>query len=150
MAENEIDSQSWKIMQIGVVVRDREKTVKLLEALGFGPFETRILPPDREEWYRGKPFKASASISMAKWGDVQLELIEPPPGESVHKEFLDSKGEGIQHVMFAVDDFAKEVKALTEKGAEIVLQAKMPGGRQIAYVDLKAADIVVELVQKQK
>jgi len=78
---------------------------------------------------------------MAKWGDVQLELIEPPEGESLHKEFLDSKGEGIQHVMFAVDDFGKEVKALTEKGAEIVLQAKMPGGSDIAYLDLKAGDI---------
>ena len=150
MVDNKIDIQSWKLMQIGVVVRDLEKTVKLLEAIGIGPFDTRILPPDRQEWYRGKPFKASARISMAQWGDVQLELIEPPEGESLHKEFLDSKGEGIQHVMFAVDNFEKDVNALTKKGAEIVLQAKMPGGREIAYLDLKVGDILVELVQKPK
>jgi methylmalonyl-CoA/ethylmalonyl-CoA epimerase len=142
-----IQPQSWKLKQVGVVVRDLDKAVTRLQSLGFGPFESRILPPKREEWYRGKPFLVDVKISMANLGDVQLELIQPTQGESPHKQFLDEKGEGIQHVMFGVDDFEKEVAALTEKGASVVLKAIMPGGRTIAYVDLNVGGLVVELVQ---
>jgi methylmalonyl-CoA/ethylmalonyl-CoA epimerase len=143
-----IKPQSWKLVQLGIVVRDVNKTIERLQSYGFGPFESRTLPPDREEWYRGKPFLLDVKISMAKLGDVQLELIQPTEGESLHKEFLDQKGEGIQHVMFAVDDFEREVEALTKKGADVVLKARMPGGRTIAYLDLDAGGLVVELVQK--
>jgi methylmalonyl-CoA/ethylmalonyl-CoA epimerase len=143
-----IQTQSWKLMQVGVVVRDMDKTVERLQCFGFGPFESRTLPPDREEWYRGKPFLGKVKISMATLGDVQLELIQPAEGESLHKEFLDEKGEGIQHVMFGVNDFEREVAALTEKGASIVLKAKMPNSRSIAYLDLNVGGLVVELVQK--
>lgn len=142
-------TQSWEIMQVGVVVRDMDKAIKRLSSLGIGPFESRLLPPDREEWYRGKPHKGNVKISMAQVGDVQLELVQPVEGESVHKEFLDSKGEGIQHVMFAVKDFDKEVARLTKEGAIELLRAKMPGGRGIAYFDLNVGGIIVELVQKR-
>ncbi len=147
MEISDIKSQSWKLMQVGVVVRDMDKAVERLQSFGFGPFEARTLPPDREEWYRGRPFLGKVKISMAELGDVQLELIQPAGDEGLHKEFLDEKGEGIQHVMFGVDDFEKEVASLTEKGAEVVLKANMPGGRRIAYVDLNVGGILVELVQ---
>ena len=143
------ESQSWKIMQVGVVVRDVDKAIDRLSALGIGPFESRALPPDREEWYRGKPMKAKFKISMAPIGDVTLELIQPVEGESPHKEFLDSKGEGIQHIMVAVDDFDKEVARLTKKGAVELLRAKFPGGRGVAYLDLNVGGIIVELIQKR-
>jgi len=143
-------TQSWRIMQVGVVVRDMDKAIKRLSSLGIGPFESRLLPPDREEWYRGKPHKGSVKISMAQVGDVQLELVQPVEGKSVHKEFLDSKGEGIQHVMFAVEDFDKEVARLTKEGAIELLRAKLPGGLGIAYLDLNVGGIIIELVQKGK
>ena len=50
--------------------------------------------------------------------------------------------------MFAVDDFDKEVAELTAKGCEVVLNANMPNGRRIAYVDLKVGGLFVELAQK--
>jgi hypothetical protein len=143
-----VQSQSWELKQVGVVVRDMDKAVDRLQSLGFGPFESRTLPPDREEWYRGKPFLGKVKISMAKLGNVQLELIQPVESQSLHKEFLDEKGEGIQHVMFGVNNFESEVATLTEKGASVVLKAKMPNGRSIAYVDLNVGGLVVELVQK--
>ncbi len=142
-------TQSWKIMQVGVVVRDIDKAIEHLSSLGIGPFESRALPPDTEEWFRGKPLKAKFKISMAKVGDVDLELIQPVKGESPHREFLDSKGEGIQHVMFAVDDLDEEVARLTKNGASILLRAKFPTGGGIAYLDLGVGGIVFELVQKR-
>lgn len=144
----ETKTQSWKILQVGVVVRDMDKAIKRLSSLGIGPFESRLLPPDREEWYRGQPHKAEVKISMAQVGDVQLELIEPLEGKSVHGEYLESKGEGIQHVMFSVKDFDKETARLTKEGAVELLRAKLPGGPELAYLDLNVGGIIVELVQQ--
>ena len=143
-----IQSQSWKLGQIGVVVRDMDKAVERLQGFGFGPFKDWVLPPDREEWFRGRPFLGPVKISVADVGGMQLELIQPDGEEGLHREYLDEKGEGIQHLMFTVADIEKEVAALTEKGADVVLKANMPGGRSIAYVDLNVGGLVVELVQR--
>jgi len=143
------ETQSWTLTQVGVVVKDVNKVVERLSSLGIGPFEPKMLPPDRNEWFRGKPMDAEFNIQAARVGNVELELIQPLKGESPHKEFLETKGEGIQHVMFAVDDFEKELDRLTKQGVEVLLRAKFPGGSGVAYLDLGAANFVIELVQKR-
>jgi methylmalonyl-CoA/ethylmalonyl-CoA epimerase len=142
-------TQSWTLTQVGVVVRDVNKVVERLSSLGIGPFEPKNLPPDRNEWFRGKPMDADFNIQAARVGNVELELIQPLKGDSPHKEFLETKGEGIQHVMFAVDDFEKELDRLTKQGVEVLLRAKFPGGSGVACLDLGAANFVIELVQKR-
>ncbi len=144
----ETKTQSWKVRQVGVVVRDMDQAIKRLESLGIGPFESMALPPDREEWYRGQPAKVKVKISMAQLGDVQLELIEPLDEKSPHREFLDSKGEGIQHIMFSVKDFDRETARLTKEGAVELLRAKFPGGPELAYLDLNVGGIIVELMEQ--
>ncbi len=143
------ETQSWKLTQVGVVVKDVEKVVRQLSSMGIGPFEPKTLPSTRQEWFRDKPMYADFNIQATRIGDVELELIQPLTGESPHKEFLETKGEGIQHVMFAVDDFEKTVAQLVEKGATILLRAKFPGGGGVAYVDLGIGGIIFELVQKR-
>ena len=145
----ETGTQSWTLTQVGVVVKDVNKVVERLSSLGIGPFEPKNLPPDRNEWFRGKPMDADFNIQAARIGNVELELIQPLKGESPHKEFLETKGEGIQHVMFAVDDFEKELDRLTKQGVEVLLRAKFPGTSGVAYLDLGAGNFVVELVQKR-
>lgn len=147
MDTSELRGKNWKLQQIGVVVRDMDESIGRLQALGFGPFAERTLPPDREEWFRGERFQPPVKISMAEAGDVQLELIQPTGDRGPHREYLDEMGEGIQHVLFVVDDLDKEIAELTAKGAEVVLRADMPNGRRIAYVDLKVGGLVLELAQ---
>lgn len=143
------DSQSWQITQVGVVVRDVEKVAGRLAELGIGPFDTMKLPPDRQEFFRGKPALADAKIMGVRIGGVQLELIEPLAPESPHREFLNQKGEGFQHIMVNVDDVEKEIKRLLDKGCTMLLDIHMPGGRHGAYIDLNAGGIIVELWQKR-
>jgi len=138
-----------RIVHIGVVVRDMKKTIERLEALGIGPFTPRILPADAQETYRGKPFVPSqrVAIQITHIGDMELELIQPIGGESPHQEFLDEKGEGIQHLGFFVDNLDKDVKRLTDEGSTILLTSKFKGGGGVAYLDLDIAGLIVELVQ---
>ena len=138
-----------RMVHVGVVVRDMSKTIERLTALGIGPFTPRILPPDARETYRGKPFHPSerVTIQISQIGNLELELIQPINGESPHQEFLAQKGEGIQHLGFIVDDLAKEVRQLTNEGSGVVLTSEFKGGGGVAYLDLAAAGLIVELVQ---
>lgn len=143
------ESASWKLIQVGVVVRDVEKVRERLEYLGIGPFQEMKLPPDRQELFRGKPALADATIMAATLGETQLELVQPLARESPHREFLETKGEGIQHIMVVVDDIEKEIKRLTDKGCTLLLDIRMPGGVHGAYIDLHAGGIVVEMFQNR-
>jgi methylmalonyl-CoA/ethylmalonyl-CoA epimerase len=138
-----------RLGHIGLVVRDMNKTIKHLEALGIGPFTPRILPPDAQETYRGQPFVPSkrVKIQITHIGDMELELIQPIDGASPHQEFLDKNGEGIQHLGFYVDNLADDVKRLTDNGSEILLTSQFKGGGGVTYLDLNAAGLIVELVQ---
>ncbi len=144
-----VKSTFTRLVHIGVVVRDMNKTVERLTTLGIGPFTPRILPPDAQETYRGKTFVPSqrVKIQITHIGDMELELIQPIDGESPHQEFLEQKGEGIQHLGFMVDNLEEDVKRLTKQGSEILLTSQFKGGGGVAYLDLDAAGLIVELVQ---
>jgi len=144
------ESPFSKLIQVGVVVRDMDKAIKRLEYLGIGPFEPKILPPDSKEWFRDKPLNAKLILNSTMMGEVELELIQPVEGESPHKEFLDSKGEGIQHIAFLTDDLNRQVDKLTKQGVSILLRAERPGGGGVAYLDLGVAGLIVELIQRKK
>ena len=138
-----------RLVHIGVVVRDMNKTIARLTALGIGPFTPRILPPDAKETYRGKPFVPGkrVTIQITHIGDIELELIQPISGKSPHQEFLDAKGEGIQHLGFFVDNLEQDIKSLTAKGSGVILRSHFKNGGGVAYLDLAAAGLIVELVQ---
>jgi methylmalonyl-CoA/ethylmalonyl-CoA epimerase len=139
---------SWRLTQIGVVVKDVKQVAERLAFLGIGPFQEMKLPTDRQELFRGKPVLADAKIMGTTFGGAQLELIQPLAAESPHREFLETKGEGIQHIMVAVDDIEMEIKRLTDKGCTVLLDIHMPGGQHGAYIDLHAGGIIIEMFQK--
>lgn len=138
-----------RLVHIGVVVRDMDKAVERLTSLGIGPFRPRILPEDAREKYRGEPFQPGrrVTIQITQIGNVELELIQPISGKSPHQEFLDEKGEGVQHLGFVVDNLKADVDRLTAAGSTILLTSRFKGGGGVAYLDLDAAGLIVELVQ---
>jgi methylmalonyl-CoA/ethylmalonyl-CoA epimerase len=138
-----------RLIHIGVVVRDMKKAIERLAVLGIGPFQPRILPPDARETYRGKPFIPSRRvvIQITQIGNVELELIQPIDGESPHQEFLEQRGEGVQHLGFLVENLQEDVEHLTADGSSILLTSQFKGGGGVAYLDLDAAGLIVELVQ---
>ena len=135
-----------KLVQIGIVVKDMDATIKSLTSLGIGPFEHRSVPAGAKEWYQGKPMNATFKIAAANVGGVELEFIQPVDGESPHRAFLDEKGEGIQHLAFAVEKLDKNIEDLTRKGASVQMQSDL-GILKVAYMDLETSGLVFELMQ---
>lgn len=91
--------------QIGVVVSDVERATQYYSSVfGIGPFNVYDFAPDKH-WYMEEPSPIRLRMGKASWGGLELELIEPLEGKSMHREFLHSHGEGVQHLGFAVDDY---------------------------------------------
>jgi methylmalonyl-CoA/ethylmalonyl-CoA epimerase len=148
---DKVVSPSWELVQVGFVVRDMDQAVKRFSALGFGPFAPMPLPPGTKAWFREQPNDARVDLKTVTIGNVALELLHPVSGQSPHKEFLDSKGEGIHHVMFAVDDLGYEIERLTKLGATILFRVSFGNDDRggVVYLDFGTSGLVLELIQKQ-
>ena len=135
-------------LHLGVVVKDMDQAVKRLESLGIGPFEpydSGSTPPlIGKPLFRGKPMDSEQKIFKAKIGEVVLELFQPVKGESPWKEFLDSKGEGIHHIGFDVDDLDEEAARLTGQGAAVLSRINWQGGGGM-YLEIGAGGLIFEL-----
>lgn len=92
--------------QIGVVVRDIDQGMAhyagLLDLGSFWRLDT-----DYEGRYRDWRGRFANRNAFTKWGDVYLEMIEPVVGEGNAKEWLATRGEGIFHLGYAVDDLSQ-------------------------------------------
>jgi len=137
-----------KVDQVGIIVRDMDEAVEYYQSLGIGPFESpNIIPTERRVY--GKPADdVKNKVKVAQAGRVQFELVQPVSGESVQKEFLETKGEGINHLGFFVDDIDKEVAKLVGKGFKVISSGKFVGGGGFAYFDTaKVGGVIFELIQ---
>lgn len=140
-----------KVSQIGVIVKDMERAVKHYESLGIGPFRPLKNIATKERKILGKKIDPNAfklQVLVARLGSVDLELIQPVEGDSLWKEFLDKKGEGINHLGFFVDDIEKEEAKLADKGLPVLYSTRFQGGGGAAYFDSgKIGGVLFELIQ---
>lgn len=138
-------SSSYIGWDMAVVVRDLESTVKRLEELGIGPFFVPEAPEGAEGlFYQGKPLESDYKALVARLGNMQIEIIQPDDKPNPWKEFLDTRGEGIHHIGFQVDDVDREMGKMTDHGAEVPLIGKQNGKTGAAYVELNVANLVLE------
>lgn len=137
-----------KIDHIGLIVRDFDKAVEYYQSLGMGPLKSTS-PTTKEKRVRGKPADdVKNKVGLAQLGGVWVEIIQPLEGESVHTEFLKSKGEGINHVAYRVADLDKEVSNLVQRGFKVVYSGKFINGGGWAYFDMsEIGGIFLEIVQ---
>jgi len=69
-------------------------------------------------------------------GGSRIELLAPTDGDSPVGRFLASRGPGMHHVAYAVDDVESALAALAEQGAELIDHAPRTGlfGLEVAFV----------------
>jgi 4-hydroxyphenylpyruvate dioxygenase-like putative hemolysin len=139
-----------KVDQIGIVVRDMDKAIEHYQSLGIGLFEPLKLEiAERVMW--GKPVTPDSmknKVSLAQMGSVQYELIEPVFGNSLWREFLETRGEGIHHLGFFVTDIDKEIAKLEKKGFKIIWRMRFKDGGGSVYFDTdRVGGIILEFIQ---
>jgi methylmalonyl-CoA/ethylmalonyl-CoA epimerase len=135
------------VHHIGILVKDVEKALEQMSALGIGPFETpKHGPPFIKMTYQGRPARFGTKRLVASLGNVEIELFSPEGEAPAMQEFLKNKGDGIHHLSFVVDDLDKELGRLAQKGIEVLESARWEGGG-FAYLRNPAGGINIELIE---
>lgn len=150
MAAQEESFRNTLPHHVGLVVRDIEKAIAHLEALGFGPFqfdeEHKVFALNFKGELHGQPAEWTTRISNAKLGPVELELEEPYAGDQALKETLDAQGEGLHHIGWLTTDLQGEIERAKARGAK-VWTSSFPAGQPgfVYFEGSEVGNLAVEL-----
>jgi methylmalonyl-CoA/ethylmalonyl-CoA epimerase len=143
-------AQLKRVVQIGVVVSDRDRTTQLLTTLfGIGPFRLVEWPdrPEAKYYYRGAEEHIRLKQAFVQLGEVEVELIQPVEGRNAYQDFLDQTGGGIHHVLFEVPDIDPVIEELNKAGITVLQEGTgiRPGTRWALLDTQKLLGFLVEL-----
>jgi hypothetical protein len=161
-------SAGLPLTQVGVVVRDLWATMRSYHELcGWEPWYVYEYRPPffHGGELRGKPAEFSFLGAEVQAGPVWFELIQPLEGRSLYTEFLETKGEGLHHVLVGWDPeeqapgaakvtgepaslrTARDVRRqLEERGFEVVMAGKIGDSTEFYYLDTEpVTKVMLEL-----
>lgn len=140
------------VQQVCIVVKDIDRAIEYYTStFGMGPF--RVSDVDMEGvLLRGRPISTKIKVAFAESGPLQVELIQPVEGKNIYTEFLDSKGEGLHHLGFQVDDLDAMLAELAKEGIEPVFHKSYPDlGIAFAYLNTdRIGGAIFELIEVKK
>ena len=150
-----VDPQFKKILgfnevsQVGIVVRDMEKSMKnYSEIFGIVFYKVNI-PEYFNTTYRGKPGFFRLKIAVGKVGDLDIELIQVLEGETVHGEFLEKRGEGLHHLGIRVKNMDEQIEALGKLGVGVIQSGQRVGSKWVYMDTEKIIGIILELIERK-
>ena len=89
--------------------------------------------------------------ALLKVADSYIQLLTPTRETSTVAKYLATKGEGIHHVGYRVDDCARALDAVKASGGRTIDDAPRPGSRgtTVAFVHPKTSfGTLIELVEE--
>jgi methylmalonyl-CoA/ethylmalonyl-CoA epimerase len=126
-----------RIAHIGIAVRSLADSVPFYrDVLGLP-----VVPLDDAD---------GASIAGLAAGESLVELLEPRDAGTPVAKFLDSRGPGIHHICFAVDDLDDALARCRAAGIRLIDQTPRVGaeGKRIAFLHPSATGgVLVELTE---
>lgn len=131
-----------KINHIAIAVSNIEKAAEFYQdVLGLSLSEVEVVAAQKTK------------AGFLRIGETNIELVQPSEPDSPLVKFLETKGQGIHHIWFEVDDVEAEVKAFLEKGATMVDQKPRPGAHQtkVTFIHPKSSSgVLIELCELPK
>lgn len=131
-----------KINHVAIAVNNIEEAAKFYQnVLGFTLSDIEVVAAQKRK------------AGFFKIGESNIELVQPAESDSPLVKFLETKGPGIHHICFEVDDVEAEVKDYLKKGATMIDQKPRPGAHntKVAFVHPKSSSsVLVELCELPK
>lgn len=131
---------SGKFAQVAYVVEEFEPAAEFFRrSLGIERFFVwdQITKGQTEKIYRGKPGEFEFSAAYAYSGEVQLELCKDLSGENVYKDWLATRGVGLHHTGYLLDDgdeYDRAFRHLSDQGFEVAMAGRF-GECRWSYFD---------------
>ena len=137
-----------KMVQIGIVVKDMEKSLAVMKnAFGWEPYSFADTP-DGVKLYHGEPEDFCVHMAFIRFAHIEIEMLQPTSGRNVWQDYLDERGEGLHHILFDVNDFEKAKAALESQGIMMVQtgpSARYPGARWAYFDATKTLGYYIEI-----
>jgi methylmalonyl-CoA/ethylmalonyl-CoA epimerase len=130
------------IDHLGIAVRDLEESLRFYRDILGMPFH------GIEEVASQK-----VRVGMLGVGEAKIELLESTAADGPIARHIESKGEGIHHIAFHVDDLEATLASLNRHGIALINREPVAGahGTRIAFVHPKATgSVLIELCEKRK
>lgn len=128
------------ISHIGIAVQDLEDGIAFYEKLGLTLEGVEEVPSQM------------VKVAFFPCGDTRIELLAPTSEESPVAKFIEKKGEGIQHIAFAVDDLPEELAKAEDSGIRLIDKEPRPGAHHadIAFLHPKSSlGVLIEFCQEK-
>jgi len=128
------------ISHIGIAVKDLDEGIAFYEKLGLILEGTEEVPSQM------------VKVAFFPVGDTRIELLAPTSEESPIAKFIEKKGEGIQHIAFAVEDLPQALKDTEDDGIRLIDKEPRPGahGADIAFLHPKSTGgVLIELCKEK-
>ena len=128
------------ISHIGIAVKDLDEGIAFYQKLGLVLEGTEEVPSQM------------VKVAFFPVGDTRIELLAPTSEESPIAKFIEKKGDGIQHIAFAVEDLPQALKDTEEDGIRLIDKEPRPGahGADIAFLHPKSTGGVLIEFCKEK
>ena len=130
-----------KIEHIGIAVKNLEESnLRFAKLLNTIHYKTEEVPSE------------GVMTSFFQVGDVKIELLQATNESSPIHRFIESKGEGIHHIAFAVEDVNTELQRLKGAGFDAIHDTPKQGAdnKVIAFLHPKSTQgVLTELCAEQ-
>jgi methylmalonyl-CoA/ethylmalonyl-CoA epimerase len=130
-----------KIDHIGLAV----KSIK-----GAGKFYTDILGLNIDDTERVEEQKVD--VAFLPVSESEIELLESTEPDGPVAKYIDSRGEGVQHIALQVEDIDQALEELKAKGVRLIDQKPRygAGGARIAFIHPReTSGVLIELCQRE-
>ena len=128
-----------EIDHIGVAVEDLDATLKIYNE----QFEMAIQ-------YREVVEEQGVEAVLLDAGESHVELLRPLQPDTAVGRFLASRGPGLHHVAYRVDDIEAALDALRDRGVQLIDETPRVGIRdsRVAFVHPRSTGgVLTEIVQ---
>ena len=137
---SELGSLLTEVDHIAIAVRDLEAAAAWYrEVFGAEVTHREVVESDGVE------------EALIKVAESYIQLLTPTKPDSPVGKFLESRGEGLHHVAYRVDDCARALEAVKSAGYRVVDEAPRPGSRNttVAFLHPKSGfGTLIELVEE--
>ena len=92
-----------------------------------------------------------ATTAFVPVGESELEILESTSPEGALAKFIESRGEGVQHIALRVDNLEEALKELKAKGVRLIDEKprRGAGGAKIAFIHPKSTNgVLLELSER--
>lgn len=116
------------IEHLGIAVRSLEAAIPYFEnILGLECYAIEEVPEQK------------VKTAFFKLGQTKIELLESTDPEGPVGKFIESRGEGVHHIAFAVENLQEKLDKAAEKGVRLIDKTPRKGaeGLNIAFLHPK-------------